>query len=142
MASIPITITLGTIISILVAAGRGIYGASSLAKDGFDDVKSGPSKILIERCTEIIEDLQQMDHHLLITGRTQRLIQTIVDCLQWARNYDDKNTMSKIIFSNGNKKKFKKRHAELSINFNDLVLSVLLTGIFPDRLTGEKASIY
>lgn len=133
--AVPISIGLGTIISLLVAAGKGGIDAASITIDGVDGVKSAQSKVLVERCTEIIEDLQQMDHHLLITGRTHRLVSTIVDALAWASEYDSKWLIKKIFLNRKYQRVFKKKHQEITKYFHDLVLSVLLTGLFPDKLS-------
>lgn len=135
--SIPITITLGTLVSILVAAGRGGIDVASLTIDGIDGVKSKYSKTLVDRCSEIAEDLQQMDHHLLITGRTHRLVKTIVDSLKWAQLYEEKCLVKQIIFNSSYKRKFKQFHYDITTYFADLVLSVMLTGLFPDILTNS-----
>lgn len=139
--AVPITITLGTLVSILVAAGKGGIDIASLTIDGVDGVRSKYSKTLVARCTEIAEDLQQMDHHLLITGRTHRLVKTIVECIKWSKKYDDKCLLKKIIFNNSYKNKFKQHHNEITTYFSDLVLSVLLTGLFPDMLTASMGKI-
>lgn len=131
--ALPFSLGLSTIISILVAAGKVIYGTGNLAFDGITNLKSPDSITLSERCSEIVEDLQQMNHDFLITGRCHRLVQKIVDCVKWAKNYDEKSYVKKIIFSNKYKSKFSKCHQEITLYFHDLVLSILLVELFPNR---------
>lgn len=137
--ALPFSIGLSTIISILVAAGKIVYGTSNIAFEGLNNLKSPDSIRLSERCSEIIEDLQQMDHNILITGRSHRLVQTIVDCLQWSKHYDEKSYIKKIIFSNKYKSKFKKCHSEITLYYHDLVLSVLLIEFFPNEMSIKKS---
>lgn len=127
-----LTLSLGTIISILTFSGKMLYGTANLTNSGITTMHSGPSQLLVERCGEIIEDLQQMDHTILITRRSHRLVQTIIDSLNWAKSYDKKCTLKKIIFNGSYSKKFETSHERITRYFYDLVLSVQLTRAFPD----------
>lgn len=130
MAVLPIS--LGALISILSVSGRLIYGAAEITSNGIGSINSKHSHTLVKRCSEIVEDLQQMDHKILGTGRAQTVVQTVINSLNWAKKYEKKKIIIKIIFSNKYEKKFKDHHEYLTQYFNDLVLSTLLTRTYPD----------
>lgn len=131
--ALPISLgTLGTLITIITLSGQIIYGATNITSEGINSIRCKRSLALVERCSEIVEDLQQMDHHILKTGRSHRLVQTVVNSLNWASKYDNKWLLNKFMFGGRYDKKFYKCHEKLSLYFDDLVLSILLTRVFPD----------
>lgn len=131
--SLPVTITLGTLISLLGAAGHVIYGTIDFTSSGIDGVNEGNSmsKKLIDRCSEMIKDFEQIDKKILITGRGARIIQEVVCSLDWAQKYDRKMKITKLLFNNSYKKKFMMCHIKLTIYYNELVASKFLTKYFP-----------
>lgn len=125
------------LVRALSSAGYAIYTGATFTLDSVDnmDFTSLESVKLKNRCTEIVEDLQQIDIKLLITGRGHRLVQTVTNCLEWACKYDKKCKCKKFLFSNGYKEKFMTCHTELTNNFYDLAISVFITHYFPNIRT-------
>lgn len=125
------------LVKALSTAGYVIYTGATFTLDSTDNMNfsSEESIKLKNRCTEIVEDLQQIDIKLLITGRGHRLVQTVTDCLKWAYDYDKKCKCKKFFLSNGYREKFALCHTELTINFYDLAISVFITHYFPNIRT-------
>lgn len=135
--AIPLSISLGTLISLLVSAGKLAYDGGTIAIDGVEHTKTKSSRCLVQRCSECVEDLQQIDHHILITGRSHRVVQVILDNIKWCSKYDSKCLLKRIVFNGTYRKKFEKCHHELSQYYYDFVLSVLITKLYPDVLTNS-----
>jgi hypothetical protein len=125
------------LVRALTTAGYVIYTGATFTLDSADNMNftSGESIKLKNRCSEIVEDLQQIDMKLLLTGRGHRLVQTTTNCLKWAYKYDKKCKCKKFLFSNGYKEKFMFCHLELTKDFYDLAISVFLTHYFPNIRT-------
>jgi hypothetical protein len=130
-------LTLSLLIKALSTAGYAVYTGATFTADSIDNINciSYESIRLKNRCTEIVEDLQQINIKLLITGRGHRLIQTVTNCLTWACKYDKKCKCKKFLFSNSYREKFDSCHLELTNNFYDLAISVFLTHYFPNIQT-------
>lgn len=125
--------SLGSIISILISSGKMIYNTGSLLAEGVGHVRSGAGKTLVDRCLEIIETLQQVDRKYITTAKTQRLVQAIVNGLNWCSRYEKMLYAKKVIFVKRYKSAFREYHNELSKYYYDLSMSILLTGIFPEQ---------
>ena len=136
-------ITLSFLIDALSTAGYVIYTGASFSADSISNIEcsSQESKKLKSDCTEIVEDLQQIDMKLLITGRCHHLIQTITKCLEWAYKYDKKCRLKKFLFSNTYKDNFTSCYLELAKYYYSIVFSVFLTHYFPNIQTQLNDSI-
>lgn len=133
MISVPLTISLGTLISILLTAGKSIYNVGNLLVEGIGHVRSEEGRSLLNRCLSIIETLQNVDKQYITTARTQRLVQTLVNCLNWVKKYESMNAIRKVIFYKDYRETFRGYHTELTKYYYDMSISILLTGIFPNK---------
>lgn len=131
MITVPVTVSLGTVISILISSGKVIYNVGSLLKDGVEHVRSEEGLSLIVRCRSILDTLENVDKKFVTTTKTQVLVQTIVNSLNWANRYEAMSMPRKVLFHKTYKEAFHDYHAELSKYYVDFSMSVLLTGIFP-----------
>lgn len=139
--AIPMTISLGTIISILITAGNVIYGTGAIALDGIGNLKSNRCRKLADRCTNIINDLQKIDKCYLITSRCHQLVQTVINCLKWSQKYDKKSKFKRIIFSDRYQLNFIECHEELTKHYNDMVSSLVLIKFFEHENLSESGGI-
>ena len=128
-----VTVSLETIITILVGSGKLIYDVGTLLKDGVEHVKQKEGVSLINRCRYILHTLESVDSKYITTTRTQVLVQTIVNALNWANRYETMSVARRVLFHKTYKTAFQDYHSELSKYYVDFSMSVLLTGIFPSK---------
>jgi len=127
-----LSITLGTLISILTAGGRIIYTTYDITSSGIDNVKSKPSNKSILRCKSIADTIKSIEPKILQSSQAHVVVQNLVTSSEWAKRYDKKCLLKKVFMSNSYKKKFKDNDRDLSRSYMDFVLSLLLVKIFPD----------
>lgn len=129
---IPFTIsTMTTILKVLSSGGHVMYGAIELTSGGVNTMKSGKSKILSDRCALISSKLQSIDKNILLTSIGKKLLETLLTSSQWAYDYENKNSLLKIIFNTTYKEKFKDSHQEITQTFSDLINMYILSGYEP-----------
>ena len=127
-----LSITLGTLISILAAGGRVIYTTYDITTSGIDTVKSKPSNKSLLRCTSIADAIKSIEPKILQSSQAHVVVQNLVSSSEWAKKYDKKCLIKKVFMNNSYKKKFKDNDRDLSRSYMDFVLSLLLVKIFPD----------
>lgn len=128
LLGIPVTIsTLNTLIKLISTSGHVIHDAYGVTQDGITTMKSSPSRRLVDRCSAISEILQGIDHNILISNMGRKLVQTLVDCIAWAKKYDEKYKISKIIMNKSHKSKFKECHLAITQDFADISNTLVIS---------------
>jgi hypothetical protein len=82
---------------------------------------------LLDKCMETAEDLQQIDAYLLRSHRAHRLINTLVECLQWCYTYQKKYATKRFLCSAGYREHFQRLHRQLTEDFVGFTQSIQLT---------------
>lgn len=125
---IPLTIaTLTTLIKLLSSGGHVIHDTYGVTEQGISTIRSKPSKYLLDRCSIIAEILQGVDHNILITNLGRKIVQTLVDCMAWAHEYDKKYRIAKIIFSGGHRSRFKECHQAITQDLSDIAHTIIIS---------------
>lgn len=82
---------------------------------------------LMDKCMETAEDLQQIDAYLLRSHRARRLIETLIECLEWCHVYQKKYAATRFLWSAGYRDRFARLHRQLTEDFVGLTQSIQLT---------------
>lgn len=129
--ALPLGMSLSTLVSVIVAGGRAIYTAYDYTNTGVSNVKSSPSSRCLYHCSAITDNLGKIDKKLLQTAHGQKVVQDLVNCIEWSLSYDNKNILSKIFLSSSYMKKFETLNKALFQSYNYFILSNLLLYHFP-----------
>lgn len=121
-------------ISKLGKAAVLIYNGYDYTKNGINNLEFNRSlsKDLYSRCCDTAEDLQQIEHRLINTGRAKTLTNSIEASIKLCKKYDKKNKFSRFISSSSDRKKFEMQHLVIHLHFTELCRSTFLTEEFPN----------
>lgn len=118
---IPLSISaIMTLSKILSSAGFTIYNVYDITNDGLESIKCQMSRRLADRSSAIAEILQHCERHILLTNLGRKMVQTLIDSIQWSYRYQKKNKLKKIINNFKYEEKFKWYHDAISQDMSDI----------------------
>lgn len=119
-------------IDILCKSMGYAYKGYDFTSDSLNDLELTEklTKELYKACCDAAEDLMQIDKILRNTGRAVKLLECIIECLEFCKKYEHKNKIMKFFTSKSDKRKFFSQRIKLHIYFVDLSESALFTKKF------------
>lgn len=112
--------TIAALVSITNVAGHAIATTFDMAEGGLEHIKSGAAERLIRRATTVAEMLHMMSFDFITSSSGQAIIQTLVNCIEWARRYNKKSKLKQIFFSDAYKDRFLICNNSLSNYLSDM----------------------
>lgn len=129
---IPISLgTIAALVSIVSGAGMVINISYDLANSGIEYLRSNTSIKLTNRCAIIAEILQSVDPGIIVTPVGRKLVQTLVDCIEWSKKYDKKTRIKKIFYYEKYHKRFAEYHNNLTQDLSDIAHSIEIINFKP-----------
>jgi hypothetical protein len=121
MASIPVIIsTLSAVIGLSMAGGNAIYYTHNLISGKEVRLNSRHSILLADRANTIAGILQKVNPDIIVSNFGRRMIQTLVDSLEWAYKYNGKSKIKKVFKSSKYRFIFTTYHKAITRDMGDL----------------------